>query len=322
MKMSSHLNSWDRKPSKFHHAVQASPKQHLKATHTSAITNKPTTKIPMLWGKPGKPPQGHLQLSYLAKSKLSLHHSNYRSEPYNTLPSRFISVGWTWKELNSTPQASLSLPSCASPGHGPWLPTFPRAHLRGAGAPAGSRARWVLHWGNPSRHLWSGSWRCDPCSKHWQQLQQAASALPALSQALAGGAAQSIVGSQWYVWVTSQKGFAHRTWAQMGLWWVPAGADTSWDRVSLGRTAARTTPAEPRGIQLEWPLTPKRSSGFANVPTTTLTVSTGYLTPASKTGRSKAEVRFPPSPVQPLLFLATTPGKAGTQLWDHTPCIA
>lgn len=31
-------------------------------------------------------------------------------------------------------------------------------------------------------------------------------------------------------------------------------------------------------------------------------------------------MRFPSSTVQSPLFLATTPGKAGTQLWDHTPC--
>lgn len=127
MKMSTHSNSCDRKPSKLHHWVQASPKQHLKAMHTSAIANKPTTKIPTLRGKPGKLPWGDPHLPDLAKSKLSLQRSNHRSETYSLLPSRLISVEPTWKGLNGTPQASLSLPSCAIPGHSLWLHTFPRS---------------------------------------------------------------------------------------------------------------------------------------------------------------------------------------------------
>ena len=65
---------------KFHLLEQASPKQHLKTMHTSAIKNKPTTKSPILWTKPGKPPLRDTQLSDPAKSKLSL---NYQATEVN-----------------------------------------------------------------------------------------------------------------------------------------------------------------------------------------------------------------------------------------------
>lgn len=296
MKMSTRLNSHNFNPSKFHHSVQANPKQDLKAMHTSATANKPTTKIPILWGKPGKPPRGDLQLPDLVKSKWSLHHSNHRSETYSVLPSGFIPVESTWKGLNGTAQGSLSLPSCAIPGHSPWIHTFPRAQPQ-CRLPLRQEGEVTQAGGFEGT---AGGVFCVPSTGSRQQQ-------PLLCQEQP----QTLVGSQRYVGVTSQKGFAHRTRAPLCLWWVPANvldwqeADTSRDKVSLQRTAARTIPAEPRGIQLEWPLTLSWSSGCANVPSTTLTIRTGYLTPAG------AKLRFPSSTVQSQspLFLPQLLGK-------------
>lgn len=109
MKMSTYLNSWDCKRSKFHLVVQESPKQHLKTMHTSAIKNKPTTKSHILWTKPGKPPLRDTQLSDPAKSKLSLNYQTTEVSLNNILASKHLFVlGQTWKGLNGTPQALLN----------------------------------------------------------------------------------------------------------------------------------------------------------------------------------------------------------------------
>lgn len=63
-----HLNPWDGEHSKLH-LMQESLKQHLKSIHCSAVKNRPTTKSPILWTKPGKPPLRDTPLSDPAKSK-------------------------------------------------------------------------------------------------------------------------------------------------------------------------------------------------------------------------------------------------------------
>lgn len=220
MKMSRHLNPRDHKP-------QTAPKSHAHLCYYKQANHQ----NPRSLGEARQTSSGRSTATWPGRIKVeppSFQPQNWSPQPR---PSPFLHVEQTWRGW-------MAHPSCASPAHSPWLPTLPRAHPHSARAPADSRARRVLCWGDPG-----GTSRCGDQASPQKNSSKDNSC-------------------------RTQRNPAGMTLnPRQGLWMCQWAQDTS-------------SPA------------------------------------------SHIEVRFPSSAVQSPLVLATTPGKAGTQLWDHTHCTA